>query len=105
MSIKFQVGNVHTSVIFPSHERDNIGAILQRFLTVDVPGAKFLWAYKSGQWDGRVRLFQGDDLNSFKFLTGMYPTALAEIRKRATLGSLKIFEGSSNLSYSNSRYH
>src|SRR3990172_4965413 len=81
MSIKFEVGNIHTTINFPSHERDNIGAILQKFLTAEVPGAKFLWAYKSGQWDGKVRLFyQGDNLTtSFKILTGMYPTALAEI--------------------------
>lgn len=82
MSIKFQIGNSHTTISFPLHERDNIGAILQKFLTVDVPGAKFLWAYKSGQWDGKVRLFEQPELTSFRILTGLYPEAVAAIEQK-----------------------
>jgi superfamily II DNA or RNA helicase len=30
---------------------------IQESYTFDVPGAKFMQAYKSGQWDGKIRLF------------------------------------------------
>jgi len=73
--LTFHVGNIWTTVSFPASEINNIGAILGKYLTVEVPGAKFLWAYKSGEWDGKARLFKlEDDTTSFTFLTGLFPT-------------------------------
>lgn len=93
MSVVFQVGNVYSKILFPEKERNNIGAILQRFLTVDVPGAKFLWAFKSGAWDGKVRVFESDDLTSFRFLSGMYPAALEAITAKGYACEFEDYRG------------
>lgn len=80
--LTFQLGNIWTKVSFPIDEINNVGAVLGKHLTVDVPGAKYLWSYKSGEWDGRARLFKlGDDLASFTFLTGLFPEVLNALVK------------------------
>lgn len=73
MSTKLVVGNTWSRIEgLTSREIHNVGAALQKILTVEVPGAKFLWAFKSGQWDGRVRLFNlTEDATGFSFLTGL----------------------------------
>ena len=36
---------------------DGIGQELSQFFTFQVPGYKFMPAYKSGAWDGNIRLY------------------------------------------------
>ena len=78
--ITFTLGNVNSTLTFPAEQRDNIGSALQRHLTAEIPSARFSWAFKSGDWDGRVRLFD-DDQGQFTFLTGLVPTVLTALEE------------------------
>jgi superfamily II DNA or RNA helicase len=78
------VGNVWSELVFHSHARDNIGAALSKSLTIEAPGAAFTWAYKSGEWDGKVSLFKNGQLSSgtcsFLFRSGLVPRVLDALK-------------------------
>lgn len=76
------VGNVSTEVVLhgllPGDKR--LYDIFGDF-RVDVPGAKFLYSYKSGEWDGKADLFtivdatrlQGEASTHVRVPTGLFP--------------------------------
>lgn len=49
---------------------NGIGALLNDFYTFEVPGARFMPAFKTGRWDGKIRLY---DYRISKLPTGLYP--------------------------------
>lgn len=76
MRIDVYIDNVWTNMI-----TDNPSRILPYFmgdLVAEVPGAKYVWKFKSGEWDGRVQLFQvrGNDI---AFRTGLIETVLGRL--------------------------
>lgn len=76
--IQLNIDNVWSKLIFSTKQRDNIGAVLSKYLIVDIPSAKYTWAFKSGQWDGKTQLFQTYP-DQFVFLTGLLPIVLGAL--------------------------
>ena len=87
--ITIEPGNVRTQVIYDSARalRD-LQRILDTGLVVDAPGGKYLFAYKSGLWDGKARLWldcgaSTPDAGAFWVRTGLVPrlVSMLELNK------------------------
>jgi len=55
--IEIEPGLVWSEIRYDTDGASPLKNVLNSGLKVDAPGAKFLWAYKSGQWDGKVALW------------------------------------------------
>jgi len=56
--ITIEPGNVRTQVFFDGRQsKKALLKILELSMKVDAPGGKYLYAYKSGQWDGKAQLW------------------------------------------------
>lgn len=56
--INIEPGNVWTCVLYDKQGASPLKNILNSGLQVDVPGAKYTWAYKSRQWNGKACLWE-----------------------------------------------
>ncbi|MCI0562425.1 MAG: hypothetical protein MN733_28395, partial [Nitrososphaera sp.] len=77
---ELRVGNVSVEAALYGVTSYDVSKIFTD-LRVDVPGAKFLWKYKSGEWDGKADLFRvsnvlninGKLTTCLKVPTGLFP--------------------------------
>ena len=56
--IIIEPGNIQTFLTYDTQGASPLKNVLDWGLKVDVPGAQFLYAFKSGQWDGKVSLWE-----------------------------------------------
>lgn len=80
------VGNVETAVTVYGAIPQDLPEIFSD-LRVDVPGAKFLYKYKNGEWDGKADLFKvtsyvNEYTTTFHTPTGLFPLLYRACRNR-----------------------
>jgi hypothetical protein len=77
--IEIEPDNAWTRIYYNDDSASLLYNTLNLGLKVDVPGAEYLWSYKSGEWDGKACLFEHfgrqmvTDWNSFRIRTGLLP--------------------------------
>jgi superfamily II DNA or RNA helicase len=77
--IEIEPDNAWTRIYYNDDSASLLYNTLNLGLKVDVPGAEYLWSYKSGEWDGKACLFEHfgrqmvTDRNSFRIRTGLLP--------------------------------
>jgi len=73
--VRMAVGNIVIDANLPCSPNE-VAEVLSE-LRVDVPGAKFLYKYKSGEWDGKADLFRVVEVNGtgtqIRVPSGLFP--------------------------------
>ena len=90
MTVIVDLGDIKSEIHFSQPQQYDIKPALKKALNVEVPGAKYLWAFKSGEWDGTVDLWaEGQSLTngnvglSYQIRTGLIPRVITELEKIA----------------------
>ena len=81
--IEIKVGNVSSEIIPDQRSASSLKALLMRDFKVDIPGAKFTWAVKSGHSDGKACLWEKNEEEDIelKIRSGLLPRLTAAMTK------------------------
>ena len=77
MNTTVNLGTIETTLVTDNPRL--FEAKVAPLVTVLVPGAKFSWKFKKGDWDGKVSLVKQND-NHFTVLTGLVPKILDSLK-------------------------
>jgi superfamily II DNA or RNA helicase len=84
--IRIQPDNIWTYVVYDRKDGKVFNGLLHRTMRVEVPSAKYLYAYKSGNWDGYAELWENcSDPNanqaSVVIRTGLIPRLVGVLER------------------------
>ncbi len=73
-------GNIWSYVDYDDRSASPLRNILNLEFKIEVPGAKYLYAFKSGEWDGHARLWEMEG-KGFKLRTGLVPKLISMLER------------------------